>query len=92
VALRAVADDSPKEMDTWNYLDRIESAIDIASAVDAVALHAVVIRAYLARAIRRTAPEPVRCITIRDVAPGQHADSFLSVHQPHHNGRHHGHR
>jgi hypothetical protein len=47
VALQALAVYSPKEMGMWDYLDRIESAIEIASALDAPVLPAVVMRAYL---------------------------------------------
>lgn len=36
-----------KEMGIWDYLDRIESAIEIASALDAPVLPAAVMRAYL---------------------------------------------
>jgi hypothetical protein len=38
---------SPKEMGMWEYLDRIESAIEVASALDASVLPAAVMRAYL---------------------------------------------
>ena len=47
VAQRALAVLSPKEMVMWEYLDRIESAIEIASALDASVLPAAVMRAYL---------------------------------------------
>jgi hypothetical protein len=47
VAQRAAAVYAPKSMTTWEYLDQIESAIDVASALDATALPAAVMRAYL---------------------------------------------
>ena len=47
VAQRALVVYSPKEMGMWDYLDRIESAIEIASTLDASVLPAAVIRAYL---------------------------------------------
>jgi hypothetical protein len=47
VAQRALAVLSPKEMVMWEYLDRIESAIEIASALDEAVLPAAVMRAYL---------------------------------------------
>jgi hypothetical protein len=47
VAAEALAVYSPKEMSAWDYLDRIESAIEVASALDASVLPAVVMRAYL---------------------------------------------
>ena len=47
VAQRAAVGYSPKEMDTWDYLDQIESAIEIASALDTTVLPAAVMRAYL---------------------------------------------
>jgi hypothetical protein len=47
VMLQALAVYSPKEMGMWDYLDRIESAIEIASALDASVLSAAVMRAYL---------------------------------------------
>jgi hypothetical protein len=47
VAQRALAVLSPKEMVMWEYLDRIESAIEIASALDSTVLPAAVMRAYL---------------------------------------------
>lgn len=47
VAQRALVVYSPKEMGMWDYLDRIESAIETASALDALVLPAAVIRAYL---------------------------------------------
>jgi hypothetical protein len=47
VAGEALAVYSPKEMGMWDYLDRIESAIEIASALDASVLPAAVMRAYL---------------------------------------------
>jgi hypothetical protein len=47
VAQRAVGVYAPNEMDTWDYLDQIESAIEVASALEAAVLPAVVMRAYL---------------------------------------------
>jgi hypothetical protein len=47
VALQALAVYSPKEMGIWDYLDRIESAIETASALDASVLPAAVMLAYL---------------------------------------------
>lgn len=47
VAQRALAVYSPKKVGIWDYLDRIESAIEIASAMDASVLPAAVMRAYL---------------------------------------------
>jgi len=47
VAGEALAVLSPKEMGMWEYLDRIESAIEIAAALDASVLPAAVMRAYL---------------------------------------------
>jgi hypothetical protein len=47
VLAQALAVYSPKEMDIWDYLDRIESAIEVASALDASVLPAAVMRAYL---------------------------------------------
>lgn len=49
VAQRAAVVYHPKDLDTWDYLDRIESAIEIASALDAQVLPAAVMRAYLSR-------------------------------------------
>jgi hypothetical protein len=39
----------PKHLDTWDYLDQIESAIEIASALETPVLPAAVMRAYLAK-------------------------------------------
>ncbi|HXL94788.1 MAG TPA: hypothetical protein VN969_38160 [Streptosporangiaceae bacterium] len=50
VAGEALAVLSPKEMGMWEYLDRIESAIEVASALDASVLPAAVMRAYLPKA------------------------------------------
>jgi hypothetical protein len=50
VAGEALAVLSPKELGMWEYLDRIESAVEVASALDASVLPAVVMRAYLPRA------------------------------------------
>jgi hypothetical protein len=50
VAQRALAVLSPKEMVIWEYLDQIESAIEVASALDASVLPAAIMRAYLPRA------------------------------------------
>ena len=47
VAQRAAVVYSPKGMDTWAYLDQVESALEIASALDASVLPAAVMRAYL---------------------------------------------
>jgi hypothetical protein len=47
VALQALAVYSPKGMGIWDYLDQIESAIEVALALDASALPAAVMRAYL---------------------------------------------
>jgi hypothetical protein len=47
VAQRALAVYHPKGMVIWDYLDRIESAIEIASALDTAVLPAAVMRAYL---------------------------------------------
>jgi hypothetical protein len=47
VAERALAVYSPKDMNVWDYLDRIESAIETASALDASVLPAAVMRAHL---------------------------------------------
>ena len=49
VAQRTLSVYSPEEMDIWDYLDRIESAIEIASALDAHVLPAAVMRAYLSQ-------------------------------------------
>jgi len=38
---------APKRLGMWEYLDRIESAIEVASALDASVLPAAVMRAYL---------------------------------------------
>jgi hypothetical protein len=46
VAQRALAVYSPKEMVMWEYLDRILSALEVASALDASVLPAAVMRAY----------------------------------------------
>jgi hypothetical protein len=47
VAGEALAVYSPKEMGMWDYLDRIESAMETASALDSTVLPAAVMRAYL---------------------------------------------
>ena len=47
VAGEALAVYSPEEMGMWDYLDRIESAIEIASALDTSVLPAAVMRAHL---------------------------------------------
>ena len=47
VAMQALAVYSPQGMGMWDYLDRIESAIEIAAALDASVLPAAVMRAYL---------------------------------------------
>jgi hypothetical protein len=47
VAEQALAVYCPKDMGIWDFLDRIESAIEVASALDASVLPAAVMRAYL---------------------------------------------
>lgn len=47
VAGEALAVFGPKEMDIWDYLDRIETGIERASMLDAIVLPAAVMRAYL---------------------------------------------
>lgn len=47
VAQRALSVYHPKGMEIWDYLDQIESAIEVASALDAAVLPATVMRAYL---------------------------------------------
>jgi hypothetical protein len=47
VAQRAVVGYMPKGMDWWEYLDQIESAIEVTLALDAAVLPAAVYRAYL---------------------------------------------
>ena len=47
VAQRAIVGFSPKEMGIWDYLDQIESAIEVAWALDTTVLPATVMRAYL---------------------------------------------
>jgi hypothetical protein len=47
VAQRALVVYCPKNMDMWDYLDRIESAIEAASALDVSVLPAAVMLAYL---------------------------------------------
>lgn len=47
VAQRASVVYSPKEMDMWDYLDQIESAIEVASSLNAAVLPAAVMLAYL---------------------------------------------
>jgi hypothetical protein len=47
VAQRAIVVYSPKGGSIWEYLDRIESAIEVAMALDATVLPAAVMRAYL---------------------------------------------
>jgi hypothetical protein len=49
VAGQALAVYSPKEVGMWDYLDRIESAIEVASALDTTVLPAAVMRAYLTK-------------------------------------------
>jgi hypothetical protein len=49
VAERALAVYHPKGMGMWDYLDQIESAIEVVSAFDATVLPAAVMRAYLAK-------------------------------------------
>jgi hypothetical protein len=47
VAQRAIGVYSPKGGSMWDYLDQIEAAIEVASALDATVLPAAVMRAYL---------------------------------------------
>jgi hypothetical protein len=47
VAEQALAVYCPKELEIWEYLDRIEAAIETASALDPAALPAAVLRAHL---------------------------------------------
>jgi hypothetical protein len=48
VAQRAVVGYMPKDMDLWSdYLDRIETALEVSIAMDATLLPAAVLRAYL---------------------------------------------
>jgi hypothetical protein len=47
VAERALAVYCPKGMGMWDYLDQIESAIEVAAGLDPAVLPAVVMRAYL---------------------------------------------
>jgi hypothetical protein len=47
VAEQALVVYCPKELEIWHYLDRIESAIETAAALDPAALPAVVLRAQL---------------------------------------------
>jgi hypothetical protein len=47
VADQALTVYCPKEKSVWDYLDQIESAIEIASALDTTVLPAAVMRAYL---------------------------------------------
>jgi hypothetical protein len=47
VALQALVVYSPKEMEVWDYLDQVESAIETALDLDAVVLPAAVMRAYM---------------------------------------------
>lgn len=47
VAVQALLVLSPEEMGVWDYLDQIESAIEVASALDAAVLPAAVMIAYL---------------------------------------------
>ena len=47
VAQRAAVVYRPKEEHWWDYLDQIESAIEVALALDAAVLPAAVMRAYL---------------------------------------------
>ncbi len=50
VAQRAIVSYSPEETGIWDYLDRIESAIEVAWALEASVLPAAVMRAYLPKA------------------------------------------
>ncbi len=54
VAGQALAVYSPKETSAWDYLDRIESAIETASALDASVLPAAVMRPYLEATSKRS--------------------------------------
>ena len=47
VAHQAIVVYSAKNLSIWDYLDQIESAIEVASALDATVLPAAVMRAYL---------------------------------------------
>jgi hypothetical protein len=47
VAQRAAVVYSPRGMDTWDYLNQIEAALEVASALDTTVLPAAVMRAYL---------------------------------------------
>jgi len=47
VAQRAIVVYSPKDTSIWDYLDRIESSIELALALDPTVLPAAVMRAYL---------------------------------------------
>jgi hypothetical protein len=53
VAQRALVGYAPKGMSTWDYLDQIESAIEIAIALDATVLPAAVMRAYMPKPPRK---------------------------------------
>jgi hypothetical protein len=46
VAFQALAVYCPKDIDFWDYLERIESAIEVATTLDARVVPAVVMRAY----------------------------------------------
>lgn len=47
LAERALAVYCPKQMKVWDYLDHIESAIEVASALTPAVLNAAVLRAYI---------------------------------------------
>jgi hypothetical protein len=51
VAQRAAVVYAPKGMDTWDYLDQIESAVEAAWALDPSVLPAAVMRAYLPKPV-----------------------------------------
>ena len=46
MAQRAAVVYAPKDISTWEYLDQIESAIEIACALDSMALPAAVMCAH----------------------------------------------
>jgi hypothetical protein len=50
VAQRAIVVYSPKDMSMWDYLDQVENAIEVASALGPSVLPAAVMRAYLPKA------------------------------------------
>jgi hypothetical protein len=48
-AVQALAVYCPEEIEIWDYLDRIESALEVVSSLDAAVLPAAVMLAYLPR-------------------------------------------